>query len=50
MRERKEVRDRNIFASYKEKQDRDMRVQLGIIGDSDEGWRERYRVPRVPTN
>jgi len=25
-----------------------MRVLLGIIGDSDDGWRERYRIDRVP--
>ena len=26
-----------------------MRILLGINGDTDDGWRERYRVARSPT-
>lgn len=39
---------RKIFGNFKEKPQRDMRVLLGINGDTDDGWRERYRVSIVP--
>lgn len=48
-RERKMPDDRKIFSNYKEKQEKDNKVHLGILGDTDEGWRERYRMVRVPT-
>lgn len=37
-----------LFSNSKEKPKKDMRVILGINGDNDDGWRERYRIARSP--
>jgi hypothetical protein len=44
----KEQPSQRFFANYKEKPEKDMRIQLGITGDTDDGWRERFRVKREP--
>ena len=38
----------SLFGSFKEKNKKDHKVALGLFGDTDEGWRERYRVERIP--
>ena len=35
-----------MFGCFKEKHERDIRMQLGITGDTDEGWRQRFRVKK----
>lgn len=39
----------NLFGVYKDKSKGDSRVALGLYGDSENGWRERYRVEKLPS-
>lgn len=40
--------NKKLFEKTREKPKKDLRILLGLNGDSEDGWRERYRVERVP--